>query len=141
MAELRRCNGNAGDPPEGKFVVWGLRSTSSGRWINNADKFGVESLQVFRTRELASQFKRDGNEVVWMTAPRWWQKVSDAAKTRHPTQVLALTGIHDGRTEELIYDVATLVASDREIDDLVAEILTELADDQNGMEGRKPRPR
>jgi hypothetical protein len=46
-------------------ILWGLRSTVSGRLVNNNVK-GVPCLNAFYTRELAERFRCNGNEVVWM---------------------------------------------------------------------------
>ena len=97
---LVETNGNTGEPPPDESVVWGLRSTDTGRWIRNHDVKGVPCLQAFKTRELAKRYQCAGNEVVWMHASDWWRKVEDAAKTGFPPRVNLLSGIEDGRTIE-----------------------------------------
>ena len=72
---LRETNGNTSVPPTGAIVIWGLRSTATGRWVGNDDVRGVPCLQVFRSRELAEQFQSSGNEVVWMGLPLGGRKL------------------------------------------------------------------
>ena len=55
FSECLMNNGQTGPPPN-ELVLWGLRSTDTGRWIRNTDSRGVEALQIFRTDELARAF-------------------------------------------------------------------------------------
>lgn len=105
--DLRRNNGRIDTPPN-DAVIWGLRSIDSGRWVCNADKYGVTSFQIFRTRALAERFQMR-SDVVWMHPRDWWKKVEDAAKTGYPTQVIVLADLVNGTTDERIYRVDDLV--------------------------------
>ena len=97
--ELCESNGDTDAPPSDDVVVWGLRSTETGRWIGINDVYGEECLLVFRTRELAERYTCDSNEVVWMRPANWWRKVVDAAKTGYPPRVNLLHGIENGHTD------------------------------------------
>ena len=98
--ELCESNGNTNAPPSDDVVVWGLRSTETGRWISISDVYGEQCLLVFRTRELAERYRCDSNKVVWMRPATWWRKVEDAAKTGYPPRVNLLYGIRNGHTDE-----------------------------------------
>ena len=105
---LRETNGNTGTPPSGQVIVWGLRSTDTGRWIGNRDSQGAECLQIFRTRELAARIQGPGTTVVWMQLSDWWQKVTDAVKTGYPSTVNLLYDIENEHTIERCYSCKQL---------------------------------
>jgi hypothetical protein len=119
FGELRRTNGRTDTVPTDTVVVWGLQSTGTGRWIAMADKYGVTSLQIFRTRELAEGFQCEGNRVVWMHTKEWWKKIEDAVKTGYPTQVIVLSDCVDGRTDERIYRIDDIITAG--LDEFIAD--------------------
>jgi hypothetical protein len=97
ILSLLETNGSTEAPPADGIIVWGLRSTASGRWIGNRDADGVDCLQAFSARDLAELFHRPGNEVVWMDVRDWLRKVEDVAKTGFPPTINLLYGIEDGQ--------------------------------------------
>jgi len=111
ISDCLKNNGRTDAPPQNVTVVWGLRSTYTGRWLSNVDVQGVESLNIFRTRELAQRYQSSGNEVVWMYPAQWWRKVLDAAKTGYPRNVLFLEDVADERTVELVFRIEDIVTA------------------------------
>ena len=112
VQRLLETNGRTDAPPEGELVVWGLRSTYTGRWVGMSDPHGNDSLLVFRTHELASACQSDDNSVVWMTVEDWWQKVLDAAETGYPAHVHILWNVDEERTYEEMFRCSDLLSAD-----------------------------
>jgi hypothetical protein len=108
IQSLRKTNGSTEVPPADGVIVWGLRSTKTGRWIGNRDVNGVPCLQAFRTRELAEGYLYFGNQVVWMHASDWWLKVEDAAKTGFPPRVNLLCAVEDGQAMDCSWSCKAL---------------------------------
>lgn len=111
---LKETNGDTGTPPEQATVVWGLRSKTTGRWLNHQDESGVDCLQVFGSRKLAEDAQgrlNHGYEVVWMQVAYWWRKVEDAARTGYPLQVHLVVGTTEDHTAEHVYSCKDLAAA------------------------------
>lgn len=120
FAYPKEVNGETGTPPEDVTVVWGLRSKTTGRWLNHQDQAGMDCLQVYRSRQLAEDAQcrlNQGHEVVWMQVAYWWRKVEDAARTGYPLLVHLVD-----HTAERVYNCKALVESPDGLEQFVTDL-------------------